>query len=76
MLSAYAAEFAAEIGAASSSWTEVVAAWDANRQIAEELFISAKTVSAHVSRILAKFGAASRGEAAAAAHRLHLFDSG
>ncbi|MEU8269425.1 AAA family ATPase [Sphaerisporangium sp. NPDC049002] len=45
-----------------------------NREIATELFISAKTVSVHVSKILAKLGVASRGEAAATAHRLHLFD--
>jgi DNA-binding CsgD family transcriptional regulator len=41
-----------------------------NRQIGEELFISAKTASIHVSRILMKLGAANRGEAAAEAHRL------
>ncbi|MBC2874583.1 MULTISPECIES: helix-turn-helix transcriptional regulator [Streptomyces] len=44
-----------------------------NRQIAEELFISPKTASVHVSNILAKLGAAGRGEAAATAHRLGLF---
>ncbi|WP_158581726.1 ATP-binding protein [Actinomadura spongiicola] len=38
-----------------------------NKEIAEELFISPKTASVHVSRILAKLGAASRGEAAATA---------
>jgi len=38
------------------------------------LFISAKTASVHVSNILAKLGVASRGEAAAAAHRMGLFD--
>ncbi|WP_165964345.1 AAA family ATPase [Actinomadura sp. KC216] len=38
-----------------------------NREIADELFISPKTASVHVSRILAKFGVSSRGEAAAAA---------
>jgi DNA-binding CsgD family transcriptional regulator/tetratricopeptide (TPR) repeat protein len=43
-----------------------------NRQIGQELFISAKTVSVHLSRILAKLGAANRGEAAAIAHRLGL----
>jgi DNA-binding CsgD family transcriptional regulator len=40
-----------------------------NRQIAEELFITDKTASVHVSNILAKLGAANRGEAAALAHR-------
>ncbi|MEU0571059.1 AAA family ATPase [Nonomuraea sp. NPDC005983] len=43
-----------------------------NRDIASELFISVKTVSVHVSNILAKLGVTSRGEAAAAAHRLSL----
>jgi DNA-binding CsgD family transcriptional regulator len=43
-----------------------------NRQIAEVLFISAKTASVHVSNILAKLGVANRGEAAAVAHRLRL----
>jgi ATP/maltotriose-dependent transcriptional regulator MalT len=43
-----------------------------NRQIAEALFISAKTASVHVSNILAKLGVANRGEAAAVAHRLRL----
>ncbi len=43
-----------------------------NRQIAEELYISPKTASVHVSNILAKLSVGSRGEAAALAHRLHL----
>ncbi|MFC5831286.1 ATP-binding protein [Nonomuraea insulae] len=43
-----------------------------NRDIAAELFISAKTVSVHVSNILAKLCVTTRGEAAAAAHRLSL----
>ena len=43
-----------------------------NRQIAEALFISAKTASVHVSNILAKLRVTNRGEAAAVAHRLHL----
>jgi DNA-binding CsgD family transcriptional regulator/tetratricopeptide (TPR) repeat protein len=44
-----------------------------NREIADQLFISVKTVSVHVSNILGKLGVASRGAAAAAAHRDHLF---
>ena len=47
----------------------LVAAGASNAAIASELFISAKTVSVHVSSILAKLGAASRSEAAAIAHR-------
>jgi DNA-binding CsgD family transcriptional regulator len=43
-----------------------------NRQIGETLFITPKTASVHVSRILAKLGVAGRGEAAAVAHRLGL----
>ncbi|AUH40315.1 helix-turn-helix transcriptional regulator [Streptomyces sp. CMB-StM0423] len=54
----------------------LVAAGRSNRQIAEELFISPKTASVHVSHILAKLGVAARGEAAAVAHRLRLFDGG
>ena len=38
-----------------------------NRKIGEQLFISQKTASVHVSNILAKLGAASRTEAAAIA---------
>jgi DNA-binding CsgD family transcriptional regulator/tetratricopeptide (TPR) repeat protein len=48
----------------------LVAAGRSNREIASELFISAKTASVHVSNILAKLSVTSRGEAAAAAHRL------
>ncbi|MFF8991736.1 AAA family ATPase [Streptomyces sp. NPDC014983] len=51
----------------------LMAAGRTNRQIAEELFISPKTVSVHVSNILAKLGVSGRGEAAALAHRLGLF---
>ncbi|MFB4288162.1 helix-turn-helix transcriptional regulator [Nonomuraea sp. ATR24] len=45
-----------------------------NREIAAELFISIKTVSVHVSNILGKLGASTRGEAAAKAHAMRLFD--
>ncbi|MEU8590038.1 AAA family ATPase [Streptomyces sp. NPDC048664] len=51
----------------------LVAAGRSNRQIAEELFISPKTASVHVSNILAKLEVSGRGEAAAVAHRLRLF---
>jgi len=51
----------------------LVALGRSNRQIAEELFISPKTASVHVSNILAKLGVSGRGEAAAVAHRLGLF---
>jgi ATP/maltotriose-dependent transcriptional regulator MalT len=51
----------------------LVTAGQSNREIANELFISAKTASVHVSNILGKLGVASRGEAAATAHRLELF---
>jgi DNA-binding CsgD family transcriptional regulator len=51
----------------------LVALGRTNRQIAEELFISPKTASVHVSNILAKLGVSGRGEAAAVAHRLGLF---
>jgi DNA-binding CsgD family transcriptional regulator len=52
---------------------QLVAAGRSNREIAAELFISPRTASVHVSNILGKLGAASRGEAAAIAHRRHLF---
>jgi DNA-binding CsgD family transcriptional regulator/tetratricopeptide (TPR) repeat protein len=47
----------------------LVAQGKSNPQIAEELFISRKTASVHVSNILGKLNATSRGEAAALAHR-------
>ncbi len=52
----------------------LVAAGHTNRQIGEELFISQKTASVHVSRLLAKLGASTRGEAAAIARREGLLD--
>jgi DNA-binding CsgD family transcriptional regulator len=50
----------------------LVAIGRTNRDIAAELFISAKTASVHVSNIMSKLGVASRVEAAALAYRLDL----
>jgi DNA-binding CsgD family transcriptional regulator len=50
----------------------LVAEGRTNRQIGQALFITPKTASLHVSRILAKLGVTGRGEAAAVAHRLGL----
>ena len=47
----------------------LVAAGRTNRQIGQQLYISDKTVSVHVSNLLAKMGAHSRTEAAAIARR-------
>jgi DNA-binding NarL/FixJ family response regulator len=46
-----------------------------NRDIGQQLFISAKTVSVHVSNILAKLGASGRTEAVAIARRRRLLAS-
>ncbi|MFC8593291.1 helix-turn-helix transcriptional regulator [Streptomyces atroolivaceus] len=54
----------------------LVAAGYTNRRIAEELYISPKTASVHVSNILAKLSVSSRGEAAALAHRFRLYTAG
>ena len=54
----------------------LVAAGRTNRDIAAELFISAKTASVHVSNILAKFGVHTRVEAAAIAHRAGITTEG
>jgi DNA-binding CsgD family transcriptional regulator/tetratricopeptide (TPR) repeat protein len=48
---------------------ELVIAGATNRQIAQRLFISEKTASVHVSRILTKLGVSSRQEAAAEGRR-------
>lgn len=54
----------------------LVAAGRNNRDIAAELFISAKTASVHVSSILAKLGVHTRVEAAAIAHQAGLTGTG
>ncbi len=51
---------------------QLVATGRTNKQIADQLFISPKTVGTHVSNILAKLGAERRAEAAALAQRLGL----
>lgn len=48
----------------------LVAAGRTNRQIGEELYVSEKTASVHVSNILRKLGVTSRFDAAAVAQRL------
>ncbi len=48
---------------------ELVAQGLSNRQIGERLYISTKTVSVHVSNLLAKLGVSGRAEAVAVAHR-------
>jgi hypothetical protein len=50
----------------------LVAEGRTNRQIGQALYITPKTASAHLSRILTKLGIAGRGEAATVAHRLGL----
>jgi DNA-binding CsgD family transcriptional regulator len=54
----------------------LVAEGQSNSQIAAGLFISPKTVSVHITNILAKLGVTNRGEAAAIAYRAGLLDSG
>ena len=44
---------------------QLVAAGLTNRQIADQLFLSPKTISAHITHILTKLGAARRAEIAA-----------
>jgi DNA-binding NarL/FixJ family response regulator len=45
-----------------------------NRQVGERLFISSKTVSVHMSNLLAKLGAGSRAEAVSVAHQRGLLE--
>jgi DNA-binding NarL/FixJ family response regulator len=51
---------------------KLVATGRTNREIGEALFMSHKTVSVHVSRILTKLDVRGRLEAASLAHRLGL----
>ena len=52
----------------------LIAAGLRNRDIAERLFVTPKTVSHHVSAILAKLGAHTRGEAVANAQQLRMLE--
>ena len=54
----------------------LLAAGRSNPEIAQVLFISAKTASVHVSNILAKLGVGRGVEATAIAHRLGVADQG
>jgi DNA-binding NarL/FixJ family response regulator len=63
---------AAELTEREQQVLQCLAEGNSNRQIARELFITEKTASVHVSNILMKLSAASRGEAAAIAIRLGL----
>ncbi|WP_165922409.1 helix-turn-helix transcriptional regulator [Pseudonocardia endophytica] len=55
---------------------EQVALGLTNRRIGEELFISEKTVSVHLSRLMAKLGAAGRAEAVSLAYERGLLVAG
>ena len=65
---------AAALTPRESEVLRLLAAGRTNRQIGAELFIAEKTASVHVSNILAKLGAASRGEAVAVARTAGLLD--
>jgi DNA-binding CsgD family transcriptional regulator/tetratricopeptide (TPR) repeat protein len=52
----------------------LVALGRTNRAVGADLFISEKTVSVHLSRIMAKLGASNRAEAVAIAHERGLLD--
>ncbi|WP_309114514.1 LuxR C-terminal-related transcriptional regulator, partial [Saccharothrix sp.] len=52
----------------------LVALGRTNREVGEELFISEKTVSVHLTRIMAKLGASRRAEAVAIAFDRGLLD--
>ena len=53
----------------------LVAMGRTNREVGEELYISEKTVSVHLSRIMAKLGASRRAEAVATAYDRGLLES-
>jgi DNA-binding NarL/FixJ family response regulator len=53
---------------------ELVAGGLTNRQVGERLYISEKTASVHLSRVMAKLGASSRTEAVSLAYERGLLD--
>ncbi|WP_411721473.1 helix-turn-helix domain-containing protein [Mycetocola sp.] len=61
---------ATELTARERQVLELIAQGLSNRQIGEQLFISSKTASVHVSAILRKLGASTRTEAAFLARQL------
>jgi RNA polymerase sigma factor (sigma-70 family) len=63
-----------ELTAREREVLRLVAEGQSNSRIAERLYISPKTASVHVSRIIAKLEVTNRGEAAAVARRLGLLD--
>jgi DNA-binding NarL/FixJ family response regulator len=65
---------APQLTARETDVLRLVAEGLSNGQIGARLYITTKTVSVHVSNILAKLGVSSRTEAAAVAHRDHLLD--
>ncbi|MFD1051384.1 response regulator transcription factor, partial [Kibdelosporangium lantanae] len=55
---------------------ELVAAGMTNREVGARLYISQKTASVHLSRAMAKLGAANRTEVVSIAHERGLLSAG
>ena len=71
------ARVGADVGVLTPRENEIlalVATGRSNAEIGKQLFISAKTVSVHVSNVMSKLGASSRTEAAALARQAGLLD--